>query len=267
MGWVFELLEKVMIDVAADGATLLDPELSVPSTDGSQTYASNAAAKKSTVEILEVMAAVPIAKMYDPKISIADKLASQDGVNSYAINSAAQEATIDAHNTNDAVEVTQRKRARIAHALRLHATISHVTHTRNEGRISTESASDVAQQMRMHYFDVAGAKAHRRSKHGVCERPTQGYFYTLPTVEQEAVVLSAMEMRANVRVVAQANLAEQQEYHAHQRKQASQRQLKKLVAEYIKAMAAFDWFSMRAAPTMEAARPEFARQVTAAKKH
>eukprot|EP00965_Chrysotila_dentata_P024624 815997-Pleurochrysis_carterae.AAC.1 len=146
MGWVFDLLEKIMIDVAADGATLFDPELSVfqavadeqplfksylehemraemvRSPDGSQTYArfktvlaeaqqpqepSNAAATEDTVEILEVMAAAAIAKMYDPKISIADKLASQDGVNSYAINSAAHEATIGAHNTNDAVEVTQ----------------------------------------------------------------------------------------------------------------------------------------------------------------
>eukprot|EP00965_Chrysotila_dentata_P047999 1592107-Pleurochrysis_carterae.AAC.1 len=121
--------------------------------------------------------------------------------------------------------------------------------------------------MRMHYFDEADAKAHRRGKRGVSERRAQGYFYTLPTVEQEAAVSSAMEMRANVRVEARADLAEQQEYHAHKRKQASQRQLQKLVAEYIKAMTAFDWFTMRAAPTMEAARAEFARQGTAAKKH
>eukprot|EP00965_Chrysotila_dentata_P031630 1054740-Pleurochrysis_carterae.AAC.3 len=45
---------------------------------------SNIAATEATVEVLEVMAAAAaINKMHDPKISVADKLASQEGANAH----------------------------------------------------------------------------------------------------------------------------------------------------------------------------------------
>eukprot|EP00965_Chrysotila_dentata_P064450 2136313-Pleurochrysis_carterae.AAC.1 len=71
------------------------------------------------------------------------------------------------------------------------------------------------------------------------ERGAVGYFHTLRTTEQKAAVLVAMEMRAAVRIEVRAELAEQHEYFAFKREQASQRQLEKLVTEYTKAMAAY----------------------------
>eukprot|EP00965_Chrysotila_dentata_P151520 5007678-Pleurochrysis_carterae.AAC.1 len=69
------------------------------------------------VEIIEVMAAAAIMKMHDPKIAIADKLASQEGANSFALSADAHEATL--HNTNDAVEVRVRAHAHTTQALEL----------------------------------------------------------------------------------------------------------------------------------------------------
>eukprot|EP00965_Chrysotila_dentata_P161792 5343796-Pleurochrysis_carterae.AAC.1 len=123
--------------------------------------------------------------------------------------------------------------------------------------ISTESASGAAQQMRMHYFDDGDARTRRKGKKiGKAGQRDVGYFHTLPTAEQNAAVLAAMAMRAPVRVEARADLAEQHKYFAIKREQASQRQLDKLVTEYVKVMAAYNKYKApgRAALTMVAAR-------------
>eukprot|EP00965_Chrysotila_dentata_P082042 2707551-Pleurochrysis_carterae.AAC.1 len=75
-------------------------------------------------------------------------------------------------------------------------------------------------------------------------------------MEQRAAVQAAMEMRTNARVEARRDISKQQNYVKHKRKQASQRQLDKLAAEYTKAMAAFDNYSApgRAARTLAVAR-------------
>eukprot|EP00965_Chrysotila_dentata_P200351 6179929-Pleurochrysis_carterae.AAC.2 len=87
--------------------------LRVHSPDGSKDYAkyeqalaeaqsptdeTNVAATGKTVEIIKVMAAAAVNKMRDPKLAIADKLASQEGANSYFLNADAHAATRSAHN-------------------------------------------------------------------------------------------------------------------------------------------------------------------------
>eukprot|EP00965_Chrysotila_dentata_P046195 1535585-Pleurochrysis_carterae.AAC.1 len=63
--------------------------------------------------------------------------------------------------------------------------LDHVLH-RFRG-ISTESASGVAQQMRMHYFDEGDTRARRKGKvNGKAAQRDVGYFHTLPTAEQNA---------------------------------------------------------------------------------
>eukprot|EP00965_Chrysotila_dentata_P080922 2671122-Pleurochrysis_carterae.AAC.1 len=83
----------------------------------------------------------------------------------------------------------------------------------------------------MHDFDDSDAAARRKSKqNGVSERRAVGFFHTLSPAEQEAAVLAGTQMRADARVEARADLAEQQEYLRHKREQASERQMTKLVA-------------------------------------
>eukprot|EP00965_Chrysotila_dentata_P018291 609060-Pleurochrysis_carterae.AAC.1 len=74
-------------------------------------------------------------------------------------------------------------------------------------------------------------------------------------------------MRAGAREEARADLAEQQAYFQHKREQASERQLAKLVSEYLKAMAAFDHYEVRATPTIAAARAKVARISSAKDQH
>eukprot|EP00965_Chrysotila_dentata_P011646 381329-Pleurochrysis_carterae.AAC.1 len=95
--------------------------------------------------------------------------------------------------------------------------------------------------MAMRDFDDGDAAKRRTGKvNGIGEQRKIGYFHTLPTAEQEAAVLVAMAMRAEARIEARADICEQQDYVRHKRAQASKRQQAKLVAEYTKAMAAFD---------------------------
>eukprot|EP00965_Chrysotila_dentata_P128072 4234944-Pleurochrysis_carterae.AAC.1 len=186
------------------------------------------------------MAAAAIAKMHDPKISVADKLLSQDGANAYSLNAHAPKATIGAHYNNDAVE------ARFLLVLQGNfGCLDRVLH-RFRG-ILTVPASVVAQMLRMHYFDEIDSTAHRTGKkNGKVERRTVGYFYSLPTLEQHAAVLAAIEMRAAIRAESRADLAQQPDYFQHKRAQSSERQQAKLYAEYLKATVAFDNLKGRA---------------------
>eukprot|EP00965_Chrysotila_dentata_P024088 798432-Pleurochrysis_carterae.AAC.1 len=78
--------------------------------------------------------------------------------------------------------------------------------------------------LRMHSFDEVDSTAHRTGKrNGKVELRTVSYFYSLPTLEQHAAVLAAMEIRAAVCAEARANLAEQHDYFKHKRAQASER--------------------------------------------
>eukprot|EP00965_Chrysotila_dentata_P104345 3445575-Pleurochrysis_carterae.AAC.2 len=104
-----------------------------------------------------------------PKVAIADKLASQEGANSHALNADWHKATLGAHNVNDAVEVRAHAPATLSF-LNTHARLcqwvlfcaqenfgrfDHVLH-RFRG-VSTESASGVTQQLKMHDFDEGDA--------------------------------------------------------------------------------------------------------------
>eukprot|EP00965_Chrysotila_dentata_P149445 4935494-Pleurochrysis_carterae.AAC.7 len=120
----------------------------------------------------------------------------------------------------------------------------------------------------MHYFDEGDARLRRKGQvNGKAERRDVGYFHTLPVAEQNDAVLAAIEMRAAVRVEAHADLAEQHEYFALKREQVPQRQLEKLTAEYVKAMAAYLKYKARAAPTIAGARAQMAREGSSPKQH
>eukprot|EP00965_Chrysotila_dentata_P167197 5520672-Pleurochrysis_carterae.AAC.2 len=220
------------------------------------------------------MAAAAVAKMPEPKILVADNPTSQKGANAYHFNKDAHEAPLGAHTTNDAVEErsqhTDANARAHTHKLQLFISPSFysfpllvrslfslfppplapsplppILSLPYEG-ISTESASGVAQRMHVHYFDKGDARTRRRGKkNGKAEQRDVRYLHTLPTVEQNATVLAAMAMRAAVRVEARADLAEQHQYFAMKCEQALQRQLDKLVTEYVKAMAANDKYIRR----------------------
>eukprot|EP00965_Chrysotila_dentata_P253117 6211072-Pleurochrysis_carterae.AAC.1 len=125
MGIVYDLLDSAMVETAQNGAYLFDTSLHifesvadeqplfqayiekdlreemVHSPNGLNRFSkhepvlveaqtpsdpSNVAATTATIELLEVMAATAIVKMYDPKISVDDKLTSQEGANAYYSN-------------------------------------------------------------------------------------------------------------------------------------------------------------------------------------
>eukprot|EP00965_Chrysotila_dentata_P135096 4467328-Pleurochrysis_carterae.AAC.1 len=53
--------------------------------------------------------------------------------------------------------------------------------------VSTESASGIAQQLKMHDFDEGDAAARRKHKDGTAGKArVLGYFHMLPQVEQRA---------------------------------------------------------------------------------
>jgi hypothetical protein len=121
---------------------------------------------------LEVQCVAGLRKLHDPKLALANKLASQDGANSYAKSATAHTDTIGLDATND----------RLAESV--FGTYDYVLR-RNPG-ISMEAASAVAQAIR--------AKSFRKG----------GYFHSLPLHEQHALVelarTSVREMRAVDRV-------------------------------------------------------------------
>eukprot|EP00965_Chrysotila_dentata_P230432 6197774-Pleurochrysis_carterae.AAC.1 len=196
--------------------------------------ATNAAATPATTEVLEMLAATSIAKMNDRKLFAADKHTSHDGANAFRIiqQRGAQGCAIGAQNTNDAsqcafptplLSLTQTHthicklipRFRFRSLFLRHTLCSgrrvcvcaqesfrwldHVLH-RFRG-IFSESASGVAQQLRMHYFDEGDARARREGKvNGKAEWLDVEYFHMLPMAEQNSAVLAAMAMRAAVGV-------------------------------------------------------------------
>ena len=171
-----DFVEQQLLKVAANGATLFDPELDVFGSiaaeqplfkewcDGRWTGTiigpddetphqwfklvldearapvnkSNIASTDATIDLLQAMAVDGLAKMRDPKIAIADWLTNQDGSKSWGKNAAAHAATVGAHTNNDRVETN-------------FGGFDNVLRTFES--ICIENASGIAQQMRMHHFD------------------------------------------------------------------------------------------------------------------
>ena len=138
---VMDLIEKAMVEVAADGHTLLDPSFdpfasiaaeqpvfeawrqklmgqTVKAFDGtphlvnklalaearSSKGAGNALATNMTVTLAEEMANAALVAMRDPKRAICSLLTSQDGEHAAGKDPSAHAATVGANVTNDRVE-------------------------------------------------------------------------------------------------------------------------------------------------------------------
>eukprot|EP00965_Chrysotila_dentata_P185468 6123193-Pleurochrysis_carterae.AAC.1 len=166
------------------------------------------------------MAGAAIVKMHYPKISVDDKLSSQDGAKAYTLHAHAHKTTIGAHNTNDAVEARlQTSDASITSIIASEASLQSLPRASRRCCACTTSTRWISRRT-----------ARASKKNGKVERRTVGYFYSLPTLEQLADVLAAMEMRAAVRAEARADLAEQHDYFKHKRAQATERHQAKLIA-------------------------------------
>ena len=266
-----DLVEELLVKVAADGAALLDPELDVfkpiadesqplfqkwredlaketiPSPDGSTQHPwyqrvldearkpvnkSNAAATDATIDLAQAMAVAGLAKMRDPKIAIADWLTSQDGSKSLGKNAAAHAATVGAHTTNCRVESN-------------FGSFDHVLRTFES--ICIENASGIAQQMRMHHFDSrTDHVVHDRLKAKQAAKPKSssvGFFDMLSEKMQESGIEMARLLKPEARTDARADRKEQAEYRAMMRAQNIEAQLDALATKGALALERYDEYA------------------------
>eukprot|EP00966_Prymnesium_polylepis_P134523 3109074-Prymnesium_polylepis.2 len=147
-----------------------------------------AASTDATIDLAQAMAVDGLAKMRDPKITIADWLTSQDGSKSLGKNAAAHTATVGAHPNNDRVETN-------------FGGFDHVLRTFES--ICIDNASGIAQQMRMHHFDSrTDHVVHDRRKAKGAVKPVSssvGFFDSLSEKMQEAGVEMARLLRSESR--------------------------------------------------------------------
>ena len=265
-----DLVEGLLVKVAADGATLFDPELDVfksiadeqqlfqewreelaketiPSPDGSKQHPwyqrvldearapvnkSNAAATDATIDLAQAMAVAGLAKMRDPKIAIADWLTSQEGSKSIGKNAAAHAATVGAHTTNCRVESN-------------FGSFDHVLRTFES--ICIENASGIAQQMRMHHFDSrTDHVVHDRRKAKQAAKPKSssvGFFDTLSEKMQESGIETARLLKPQARADARADRKEQAEYRAMMRAQNIESQLDALAKKGALALERYEEYA------------------------
>ena len=262
MANAFDLVEQAMVRIAADGNVLLDPTFDIfkpiadsqplfakwrretasekiTAPDGKTTYAkwahalaeartpqnaANAATTAKTVELAEVMAKAALLKFHDPKLALADTLTSQDGVNSIGKNAEAHAATVGAHTTNDTVESNF---GCYDHVLRTFGVLT-----------SVQAISGVAQQMRMHHFDVASTVAH--SGRGDPQERQMGAFHSLPVEMQQSLVEWARLERKQSRKVEASDKAAQDEYRKFRREENLREQLEKVTDNYVTALQRFE---------------------------
>ena len=263
---------QAFIAIAADGHALLDPGLdifkpiaetqplfaawrtanaqeTVSAADGKTKHArwkvlaeaqspqnaANKSATAMTVELAEVMAKAALLKMHDPKLALADKLTSLDGCNSLGKNMEAHEATKGAHVSNCTVESNFGCYDYVLRCFR---------------SISVDAAAAVAQQMRMHHFDMASAV--ERNGRGSPEERQLGLFHSLPEAMKRSLVEWARRARAASRKVERTDKVEQAEYHRVRREQNLQEQLDKLTNAYTAAVQRFEAYGRRGVQSKEA---------------
>eukprot|EP00966_Prymnesium_polylepis_P184914 4285642-Prymnesium_polylepis.1 len=266
-----DLVEGLLVKVAADGAVLFDPTLDVfkpiadepqplfqawreelqtetfPSPDGSKHHPwyqrilsearapvnkSSAAATDVTIDLAQAMAVAGLAKMRDPKIAIADWLTSQDGSKSIGKNAAAHAATAGAHTTNCRVESN-------------FGSFDHVLRTFES--ICIENASGIAQQMRMHHFDSrTDHVVHDRRKAKQAAKPTSssvGFFDALSEQVQQSGIEMARLLKPEARADARADRKEQAEYRAMMRARNVETQLDALAKKGALALERYDEYA------------------------
>ena len=183
---------------------------------------TNLATRDKTIEYLEVQCVAGLRKLHDPKLALADKLASQDGANSFAKSATAHADTIGLDATND----------RLAESV--FGTYDYVLR-RNPG-ISMEAASAVAQAIR--------AKSFRKG----------GYFHSMPLHEQHALVELARTTVREMRAVDRADHADHDAYVTAKRKSNSQIELDALVKRYALALSFFKKWKARGVASVAAMR-------------
>lgn len=283
-GPVFDAIEGLLEQIAADGEVLLDPELDpfaaiaqeqplfrqwrehvqdeeIQAPDGRTRFKwyslvlnearspenqSNKESTDMTVQLAMAMAVEGLRKLRDPRAAIREWLSSMNGTYSASkITAQEREATIGAHATNDRVESNFGAYDNVIRVFRT---------------ISVDAASGIAQQMRMHHLDSrVSYVAHdrRKAKKEVSEEEqavssSVGFFNAqLSEAMQESAVEMARQLRKDARVWERSDRREQAEYREMKRAQNLQLQLEALAERGAIAIERFDAYEHRAAQSWQ----------------
>lgn len=278
-GPVLDTVEELLERVAADGEYLLDDSLSpfsgianqqplfqewqealqhdkIHMPDGQTVYQwypmvlnearapqnrSNAEAHDMTVQLAMNMAAAGLKKMRDPKVAIHDWLKSMDGQHSVRnVSNETRLATIGAHATNDRVESNFGGYDSVIRTFRT---------------ISTDAASGMAQQMRMHHLDLRTkyvasdrrkAKTVETSDCSTQVASSHGFFQSLNEQLQESCVEMARQLRDTARKWERSDRKDQAEYREMRRAQNLTLQLDALAEKGAIIIERFEAYAARA---------------------
>ena len=269
MSWVLDLLEKAMLEIAADPSRALDPTLdifgsvaaevpefkewhaqllatTVKAPDGKTEHrvveevlrrlrnptadSGEAQARPRMLEIIKAQAERCLEKMHDKRLALADKLESQDGANSYVKNADAHARTQGAHGTNDAVE-------------NKFATADFVMRTFR--RISVVNASGMVQQRTAHDFDrplrIVSDRRKRKATTPEPEKQQEGFFWrVLDSRLRDSLLELARHVAPAARKAAAADKRSHDEEKLARREEALQRQLNRAVDRYAEALELYD---------------------------
>ena len=271
MSWVLDLVEKAMIEIAADPKRALNPNLDifgpvaaevpelkewcdeqlarkVKAADGKTEYflvkevlrrarspaegSGEQQATAVTLEIIQAQAQRCIEKMHDKKIALADKLESQQGPNSYASNHNGHERTKGAHVNNDAVE---NKFATADYVMR---TFRYMSVVNVSGCVQQRTAHDFDQPLRI----VSDRRKRKATAAAQEEAETQrvGFFWRLTKELRHALVEMARRDAAGTRQAARKDQQAHDEEKLARREEALQRQLNSAVDRYAQALELYD---------------------------
>ena len=270
MAQACEYAEKAMDEIVADPSRLLDPNLDifapvaaevpefkdwqqklldtvVKAEDGTEHYLVREVLRKArtpppgsgehqatelALKLAAAQAARALEKMHDPKLAIADKLASQGGANAFGANADGHARTQGVHGTNDSSE----NKFSIADYV-----------MRTYRGISTLHASGIVQQRTAHDFDrplnIVSDRRKRKASAEAQEEaaPKPGFFWSALTtpLRHSLVEMARRELLAAVKVGRQEKQSHDEEKLAR-REEALTRQLNLAVERYAAALELYD---------------------------
>ena len=217
-------------------------------TNGLDPGSGEEQAKPLMLEIIKAQAERALEKMHDPRLALADKLASQNGINAYAINKDAHERTKKVHGTNDAVE---NKFAIADYVMRTYR------------KISVFNTGGIIIQRGAHDFDrPLNVKSDRRKRKATPEAqaasaPQPGFFWRVLTkpLRHALVDMVRHELCPALRV-ARDELQQHDDEKLQRREEAIIRKLNSVVDKYAAALELYDqWRSqgVKSKPELEKA--------------
>ena len=272
---VLDMVEAAMVEVAADGRKLFDPnfdpfaaiaveqllfrewhqKLVQPPSDGSEPSvhqqalsearspesAGNEQATETTVQLAEQMANAALVAMRDPKRAICALLTSQDGACAAGKDASAHEATIGANVTNDRVESNFGCMDMLMRMYRY---------------TTVENLSGVSQQMVNQDFwrllPVDSDRGRKRKETGDEEAQRGGFYHSGLTPElQQSLVDYVRHAAEGARRDGRVALQEQEAEKLSRREERVITLLNKAVEHYAYAKECFEAWQMQRAKTKE----------------